>query len=1002
VTSHQGDSSQAGSPARENEQQASGAAEARKKAAERLGQWVNKKYCLESLLGVGGMATVYAAKHRNGARIALKILHSEFAREEAVKARFLREGYVANKVEHSGVVKILDDDETEQGEPFLVMELLEGETLQQLWKRRNRKVPVGEALHIAIEVLDTLVPFHDLSIIHRDLKPANIFITHDGEVKLLDFGVAQMREHGEAMTRAGTALGTPSFMSPEQAMGKSDQLDGRSDVFSVGATLYAILSGKRLHHGKSDNEAFILAATQPAPSLARVAPELPVEVIALVDKALQWDRRKRFATSTEMRDVARVLRQKLGGEPGADTIVTGLSDVPRPSAPTIAYTPEARRQATSPLEHLAESHPPTGATPPPTGTPPPVTGTSQARAMPPPPPTRRPSAIQKSLTPSLGPAAATDAEASVDKDPLIGFFERFEKQLATLRAYGLDHPEGQAKIRTVYSAMIDVLREDPEALSWSVHPFCFSHDTTTVWEPGAPYDGIPYNLASSGVEEIRIKAGVTELEVRTFLKHVVIDPQIGLTEGGDIGAALWEARFEHIFCKVRDDVVDADAREQIRFFADTAEVEDEVKRELARVVMMMAHTPKPALGREDHAEVAAMALTTETDSFAAARKATDLLRVDAATRATLSADLGVVDDEWRERFYDVAAQAFADAAMRQDLPLVHERVREHADQLIGAGKWEESFTVVEALADRVARVPARARHGVEADQVLQRAWPIERLRAAFAAAAEESRPLERRKAIGTAIARTLSRVGPALVRDLVRLADDLQKGELFDLCIAYVEQNLRLARADVVEMLDHVRPELAQRLLALVAADPSGDATTVLQPLLMSANPALRCEATAHVIRSADELGRQLNRMLTSTDARLRSAALHTMVRHQVRAAGPGLVGLIEDQGFAARPEPEQRQMLQTLYALNPPRAESLLTALVSQHGLMADEKLDRMRTLAAEVLGALADSSNPLDALDGAARLRPWNTQGLRSAATEAMETIRTRLRGAAAGADA
>src|SRR5262245_4136482 len=163
----------------------------RQRASDRLGRWIKQKYRLDSLLGVGGMATVYAAKHRNGARIALKILHAEFAREEGVKARFLREGYVANKVDHTGVVKILDDDETEQGEPFLVMELLEGETLQQLWKRRSRKVPVSEALHIATEVLDTLVPFHELNIVHRDLKPANIFITHEGQVKLLDFGVAQ-------------------------------------------------------------------------------------------------------------------------------------------------------------------------------------------------------------------------------------------------------------------------------------------------------------------------------------------------------------------------------------------------------------------------------------------------------------------------------------------------------------------------------------------------------------------------------------------------------------------------------------------------------------------------------------------------------------------------------------------------------------------------------------------------------------------------------------------
>ena len=169
------------------------------------------------------------------------------------------------------------------GRTVLAIDLaVEGETLRQRWKRRRKRMPVVEALKIAESVLDTLVPFHEANIIHRDLKPANIFICLDGVIKLLDFGVAQMRETGgAALTRAGTALGTPSYMSPEQAQGHSDNLDARADIFSVGATLYAILSGKRLLHGKSANEAFILAATQPAPSLARTAPEAETGFVAL-------------------------------------------------------------------------------------------------------------------------------------------------------------------------------------------------------------------------------------------------------------------------------------------------------------------------------------------------------------------------------------------------------------------------------------------------------------------------------------------------------------------------------------------------------------------------------------------------------------------------------------------------------------------------------------------------------------------------------------------------
>src|SRR6185369_358007 len=132
-------------------------------------------------------------------------------------------------------------------------------------------------------------------------------------VKLLDFGVARMREAGGEATRAGTALGTPSFMAPEQAMGLADGVDGRADLFSIGASLYAMVSGQRLHQGRTDNEAFILAATTPAPSVARVAPDLPVEIIGLIDKSLAWDMRNRFENAEAMRDECLRLIEKLGG-----------------------------------------------------------------------------------------------------------------------------------------------------------------------------------------------------------------------------------------------------------------------------------------------------------------------------------------------------------------------------------------------------------------------------------------------------------------------------------------------------------------------------------------------------------------------------------------------------------------------------------------------------------------------------------------------------------------
>ena len=220
--------------------------------AARVGSVIKGKWTVDSLLGVGGMAAVYAATHRNMQRAALKILHTDFARERSICERFLREAYVSNRVGHPATCQVLDDDMTEQEEPFLIMELLVGETVRDAWKKAGRAMPAAQVLQIAEAVLDCLAACHAIGVIHRDLKPANIFITDEGAVKVLDFGVAQMRSATSERTATGTALGTPAYMAPEQARGLVDQLDGRADLFSVGAMIHALITGHRINNGRTE------------------------------------------------------------------------------------------------------------------------------------------------------------------------------------------------------------------------------------------------------------------------------------------------------------------------------------------------------------------------------------------------------------------------------------------------------------------------------------------------------------------------------------------------------------------------------------------------------------------------------------------------------------------------------------------------------------------------------------------------------------------------------
>jgi serine/threonine protein kinase len=170
-------------------------------------------------LGIGGMAVVYAATHRNKKRFAVKLLHADLSINMEIRSRFLREGYVANTVNHPAAVAMLDDDVAEDGVAFLVMELLEGAAVDVLCEVHGERLPLPAVLSIADQVLDVLVAAHAKSVVHRDIKPANVFVTTDGSVKVLDFGIARLRgiSSEQFATIGGTVFGTPAFMAPEQA-----------------------------------------------------------------------------------------------------------------------------------------------------------------------------------------------------------------------------------------------------------------------------------------------------------------------------------------------------------------------------------------------------------------------------------------------------------------------------------------------------------------------------------------------------------------------------------------------------------------------------------------------------------------------------------------------------------------------------------------------------------------------------------------------------------------
>ncbi|TKC98727.1 bifunctional serine/threonine-protein kinase/ABC transporter substrate-binding protein [Polyangium fumosum] len=304
---------------------------AREHAERRVGRTLRDKYRIERVLGVGGMATVYLAVHRNGHRVAVKILHPELSASVTQRDRFVREGYVANSIEHPGAVRVLDDDVSDDGCPFLVMELLEGETLDQRRRRAGGKIACREVLVIGHALCDALAAAHDKGIVHRDIKPENVFVTSDGTLKILDFGIARVVADEEG--GPGGVAGTPAYMPPEQALGDRGAIDARTDLWAAGATMFTLLTGRLVHDASRATELLTSTATKPAPRLMDVAPEAPRDVARVIDQALAYSRHDRFEDAREMRDAIGSAHIVVYGEP--------LSVVPRNSGSSLAFAPSS-------------------------------------------------------------------------------------------------------------------------------------------------------------------------------------------------------------------------------------------------------------------------------------------------------------------------------------------------------------------------------------------------------------------------------------------------------------------------------------------------------------------------------------------------------------------------------------------------------------------------------------------------------------------------------------
>jgi serine/threonine-protein kinase len=299
------------------------------------------KYVVERILGKGGMGVVVAALHRELREpVALKFLHGEMAKRPSLVARFQREARAAVRIKSEHVARVIDVG-IHEGSPFIVMELLAGIDFHKLSSTRG-PLPCSEAALYVAQACDAVAEAHLYGIVHRDLKPANLFLTRraDGSplVKVLDFGISKMADEAdENLTQTTDVLGSPLYMSPEQIECPRD-VDARTDVWSLGAILYKLLTGKAAFAAETASASLAKIVTKPPPPLRALRPDVPSEIEAIILHCLEKDANKRLQT---VADLGRAL-QPFTGVGVAEGTASGASY----SQPAARPEARSRRPAT--------------------------------------------------------------------------------------------------------------------------------------------------------------------------------------------------------------------------------------------------------------------------------------------------------------------------------------------------------------------------------------------------------------------------------------------------------------------------------------------------------------------------------------------------------------------------------------------------------------------------------------------------------------------------------
>jgi serine/threonine protein kinase len=895
-----------------------------------MGRWK-----LERFLGFGSAAAVYTAT--DGAQVsALKTLHKSNQANEQVRARFKREAEVTMSIDHENVVKVYDIGTSDEGELFMAMEMLDGLALDEFLSRKGGKLGPRNALRITQQLLAGLAASHAKEVVHRDLKPSNVYITRQRVIKLLDFGVAHVEQADQRLTMDGTVLGTPAFMPPEQARGRLDMLDARSDTFAVGAVLFHMLTGRYVHEGTNIDEALILAATRPAESIARFESDLPERVIALVDKALSWNPAKRFANAGEMLaevegclDVKAALNARSAGV-GADSA----------SAQIMAQSAE-----NSTSEETEEEE--------------------------------QDGAIQDEDLRELLSAAEVA-------------FQQFERSLDMARKYSWGHQETQAQIRRTHEALLSCISIYPDEAIFTLRPYSFSLANKDVWEPREPFDEITYNMFSCGIRSLHFKPTLPLEEFVKLLGIMMLDPRKDLPPEDDLGTAIWEANLEHIQVQMVSTFRLDDAAEQATFLENCEEEQARVERFMGEARKMQVERAQILLSMGEDAIAEAQGAMLNHEATMGQESPLIEGAINKQEVARLAAVLNS-DPPLDQQLPYVLAETYREAMRGGELEQMHESLRDYFARFVRRKQYQELLRTHARLClalrdpNLTAQVTAEMFTPEIFDTVLDALT-----RGLTEHGTEQERVLMQDKATLENLKELLVNLGSQHAGAIARLYPRVQNFKPFvRLFYAYLRKHLTGNEEHVGEIIPKVELPHAKAFIELLQAQPdSSAAVSALRHANYHPDPALKLELLEwRAARAPESVAIEVMDLARGDAPDLRVRAFQIAKRHNV----PGLAQWISDRAreedFYDLPYSERRLMLSLLLAQDQRLAFKLAVELITTHGLTANPTRDTTRLLAVEILRDMPTTPHVLEALDVATKRRPWNSKELQEAAAAAIK---------------